>query len=125
MKTCSNITRSHIQGRFESNLEDFYAICDQIELHLKSAVDCINQTTSSNRYMPVPPHPSRLDTTGGQQTDFLPYNAYVATSKQQVKFANEIKQLLVQAAADGKGEQAQLQAQQQSQQQQPQQQQQQ
>ena len=50
---------SFLQGKFESNLEDFYAICDQIELNLKSAIDCIQQTGSSNRYMPITPHPSR------------------------------------------------------------------
>ncbi len=75
-------------GKFESNLEDLYALCDQIEANLRTVVDCAAQTACSNRYMPIAPQPSRLDVTPGgpaQQLDFLPYPQYVATSKQQVK----------------------------------------
>ena len=84
---------------FESNLEDFYVICDQVELNLKSAIDCLSQASSSNRYMPIPPHPSRMEAPG-PQSEFLSYPQYVSTSKQQVNFANEIKNLLNQAASD-------------------------
>ena len=83
--------------KFETHLEDFYQICDQIELNLKSAVDCLNQTNAGQRYMPIPPHPSRMDSMGN---DFLPYGQYLATSKQQVNFANDVKNLLNQAAED-------------------------
>ena len=52
-------TKESQSGRFESSLEDFYSICDQIELNLKSAIDCINQTDSSNNYMKIAPVPNR------------------------------------------------------------------
>ena len=48
-------------------------------------------TDFTSRYIPIAPLPNRLDTTGGSQTEFLPYNAYVATSKQQVRFAGDIR----------------------------------
>lgn len=86
-------------AKFESSLEDFYAICDQIELNLKSAIDCINQTDSSNNYMKIAPMPNRLDN-GEQQTEFLSYPAYIATSKQQIAFARDVRNLLNQAASD-------------------------
>ncbi|TRY61615.1 hypothetical protein TCAL_05717 [Tigriopus californicus] len=86
-------------GKFETQLEEFYGICDQIELNLKSAIDCINQTESSNSYMRIPPVPNRLDTTGNQ-TEFLSYPQYIAISKQQINFSNEVRHLLSQAAED-------------------------
>eukprot|EP00095_Tigriopus_kingsejongensis_P007590 snap_masked-scaffold417_size177606-processed-gene-0.14 protein:Tk07590 transcript:snap_masked-scaffold417_size177606-processed-gene-0.14-mRNA-1 annotation:"glia maturation factor gamma" len=85
--------------KFEAHLEEFYGVCDQIELNLKSAIDCINQTESSNSYMRIPPVPNRLDTTGNQG-EFLSYPQYIATSKQQINFSNEVRSLLHQAAED-------------------------
>ncbi|KAG5887428.1 hypothetical protein JTB14_024627 [Gonioctena quinquepunctata] len=38
--------------RFDKNLEEFYSICDQIELHLKTSLKCLSQQESSNRYLP-------------------------------------------------------------------------
>ncbi len=77
---------SAADGKFESNLEDLYAICDQIETSLRTTVDCLTQTSRSNGYMPIPPQPSKLDMSpaGQQHPDFLPYPQYIATSKQQV-----------------------------------------
>ncbi len=63
----------------------------------------MNQTNSSNRYMPIQPHPSRVQmdpNPNPTQTDFLSYPQYIATSKKQVAFANEVKQLLNKAAKD-------------------------
>ena len=47
-------------SNFESNLEDFYATLDQVEVALRCAIDCHQQAQSSNRYMQIPPNPSRL-----------------------------------------------------------------
>ena len=48
-------------SNFESNLEDFYATLDQVEVALRCAIDCHQQAQSSNRYMQIPPNPSRLE----------------------------------------------------------------
>lgn len=88
---------------FESNLEDFYAICDQIEANLKCALEVHNISTSSTRYMTIPPFPSRLDVQSTGVTsnpEYLNYPQYIATSKQQIQFAQEMRQQLNQAAID-------------------------
>jgi len=91
---------------FESNLEDFYAICDQIEANLKCAIEVQNISSSSTRYMTIPPFPSRLDlqSTGNASTnpnpEYLNYPQYISTSKQQIQFAQEMRQQLNQAAVD-------------------------
>lgn len=101
-----NATSVYTEGKFESNLEDFLSVCDQIELNLKSAIDCLGQTSSSMRYMPIPPHPSKLEPTPNtnqpqpQQPEFLTYTQYLATCKQQVGHAEEVKRLLAQSAKD-------------------------
>ena len=38
--------------KFEKHLEDFYSICDSIELHLVTAANCIQQQNSSHKYLP-------------------------------------------------------------------------
>ena len=88
------------EGQFESNLEDFYAICDQIELNLKSAIDCLEQMGSSTLYMSIAPHPSRYHTGAPGEPEFLSYPQYISTARQQVKFSGEVRQLLAQAAQD-------------------------
>ena len=63
-----------------------------------------NISTSSTRYMTIPPFPSRLDiqSTGTTSTnpDYLNYPQYIGTSKQQIQFAQEMRQQLNQAAVD-------------------------
>jgi hypothetical protein len=54
--------------------------------------------------MTIPPFPSRLDlqSIGNVSTnpDYLNYPQYIATSKQQIQFAQEMRQQLNQAAID-------------------------
>ena len=53
--------------------------------------------------MPIQPLPSRLETAAPGnpgEPPFLSYPQYIATSKQQIGFANDVKQLLNQAAQD-------------------------
>ena len=52
------------------------------------------------RYMPIPPHPSRMDTPSSGNVEFLSYPQYIATAKQQTQFATEVRQILTQAAKD-------------------------
>ena len=94
------------QNKFESNLEDFHAICDQIEQNLRCAIECQGQASSAGRYMIIPPQPSRPEMPPpppGQpqaQQEYLSYTQYIATSKQQVQFTNDMRQILNQAAKD-------------------------
>ena len=56
----------------------------QIEVNLRSAIDCQSQISSSQRYMPIVPQP-RLTVIDHAPKDFLTYPEYIATSKQQVR----------------------------------------
>ena len=115
-------------AKFESNLEDFYATLDQIEVVLRCAIESQQQAQSSNRYMQIPPQPARLENMQNPE-EYLSYPQYISIAKQQVQYANNIKEMILQATTDvveqrhtlptaqQQAQQAQQQAQQQQQQQ--------
>ena len=72
------------QNRFETSVEDFHSTLDQMELHLKCALETTTQSQSSSRYM----------------LGNLSYHQYITTAKQQVAFTNQIKDMLKVAAQD-------------------------
>ncbi|KAL7293384.1 hypothetical protein TKK_0013150 [Trichogramma kaykai] len=82
--------------RFNKNLEEFYSICDQIELNLKTSIECLNQNSSSGRYMPVSVMSARNENMGVQ--DALNYSQYLATARSQVQYAKDIYNTLNNAA---------------------------
>ncbi|KAG8229985.1 hypothetical protein J437_LFUL008563 [Ladona fulva] len=111
--------------RFDKNIEEFYSICDQIELHLKTSIACVSQGGSSQRYLPLPvaltrteasssvmtPTPPSTqvpaaaggnqgsgDPSGGGTTTMLTYSQFLATVRAQVSYAREIHHALVAAA---------------------------
>ncbi|EFA01132.1 mediator of RNA polymerase II transcription subunit 29 [Tribolium castaneum] len=83
--------------RFDKNLEEFYSICDQIELHLKTSIKCIGQAESSNRYLHVPVIPHRSENIGINE-NMLSYPQFLATASAQVAYAKEIHDTLIAAA---------------------------
>ena len=90
---------------FESSLEDFFAICDQVEANLKTAIEVHHVSSASHRYMTIMPCPSKLDLNtpppgnpANVNPEFLSYPQYIQTAKHQVKFANDMRQQLSQAA---------------------------
>jgi len=104
---------------FESSLEDFFSVCDQIEANLRTALEIHVQSSSSLRYMTIPPAPNRVDLTGSQQAnpDGLSYQQYLQTAKQQAQFTSETRSQLIKAANDASDVVKQQQQQQQQQQQ--------
>ncbi|XP_049876693.1 mediator of RNA polymerase II transcription subunit 29-like [Pectinophora gossypiella] len=83
--------------RFDKNLEELYSLCDQMELHLRTAVTCIQQAQSASHYLPLTVIPSRLDSGSTQETT-LSYPAYLNTVRLQISYAKDIHDLLVAAA---------------------------
>ncbi|XP_065160653.1 mediator of RNA polymerase II transcription subunit 29 [Atheta coriaria] len=83
--------------RFDKNLEEFYSLCDQIELHLKTSIKAISQGESSSRYLPMPVVPTRTENLGISDNT-LTYPQYLATVNAQVSYAKEIHNTLVAAA---------------------------
>ncbi|XP_046403669.1 mediator of RNA polymerase II transcription subunit 29 [Ischnura elegans] len=108
--------------RFDKNIEEFYSICDQIELHLKTSIACVSQGGSSQRYLPLPvaltrteASPSVVNPTpaspqvaaagtnqggdpSGGGASVLTYSQFLATVRAQVSYAREIHHELVAAA---------------------------
>lgn len=83
--------------RFDKHLEEFYSICDQIELHLKTSISCLQQHSASQRYLPSTVHPTRIEPFPATETT-LAYPQYLSTVRQQIAFAKDIHDTLVCAA---------------------------
>ena len=83
--------------RFDKNLEEFYSICDQIELHLRTSIECVNQGASSQRYLPCPVTPTRTEPMG-YQDNTITYPHYLATVRAQVSYADENRKSLTATA---------------------------
>ncbi|XP_074112010.1 mediator of RNA polymerase II transcription subunit 29-like [Cotesia typhae] len=84
--------------RFNKNMEEFYSICDQIELHLKTSIECLSQNASSVRYFPMPVIPTRTEAIPAQEGPALSYPQFLITVKSQVSFLREIHDALVAAS---------------------------
>ncbi|KAI0231985.1 Mediator of RNA polymerase II transcription subunit 29 [Lamellibrachia satsuma] len=83
---------------FDKTLEEFYAICDQIELNLRMALECVSQSTDSSRNTPVPVtiqnHTHKSDPQQ-QQSDTQSYPQYLSTVHTQIACAKEIHDSLL------------------------------
>ncbi|KAG5666716.1 hypothetical protein PVAND_014730 [Polypedilum vanderplanki] len=82
-------------ARFDKYLEEFYSICDQIELHLVTAKKCIQQANASQVYLPVPVVPRNENIA---QENALTYTQYLELVKTQITYAKEIHDTLLMAA---------------------------
>ncbi|GAB6030343.1 hypothetical protein CHUAL_006008 [Chamberlinius hualienensis] len=80
-----------LPSRFDKSLEEFYSICDQVELNLKVALDCSNLVGSSQRYNPLSKQDLNIP-------DSHSYNHLFNLTKMQVEHAKEIHDHLTNAA---------------------------
>ncbi|KAH9492686.1 Mediator of RNA polymerase II transcription subunit 29 [Bulinus truncatus] len=78
-------------GRFEKCLEEFYAICDQVEIYLKLAYEVIQQDKDSTRNTPNLILPQKSD---APQPDGQLYSQYLSTVRAQINCAKDIRDLL-------------------------------
>ncbi|CAD7092818.1 unnamed protein product [Hermetia illucens] len=87
-------------ARYDKHLEEFYSICDQIELHLKTAVQCIQQLSSAQHYLPQPVASSRMEPYPQPENANAPisYPQYLATVRSHISSAKEIHDTLISAA---------------------------
>lgn len=83
--------------RFDKHLEEFYSICDQVELHLKTAILCLQQHSTSQRYLPSTVLASRAEPTQPNE-NALSYPQYLSTVRQQIAYAKDIHDTLICAA---------------------------
>jgi mediator of RNA polymerase II transcription subunit 29 len=78
--------------RFDKHLEEFYSICDQIELHLLTAKRCIQQIHHAQNYLPVPVVPAPI------QDNVMNYNQFRELVINQLKYAEDIHDTFLMAA---------------------------
>uniref|UniRef100_A0A8C3GPB4 Mediator of RNA polymerase II transcription subunit 29 n=1 Tax=Cairina moschata TaxID=8855 RepID=A0A8C3GPB4_CAIMO len=85
--------------RFDKSLEEFYALCDQLELCLRLAHECLSQSFDSAKHAPalVPAAPKgEGGTAGGGES--LPYTQYLPLIKAQIAGAKDIHNALLEGA---------------------------
>lgn len=77
--------------RFDKHLEEFYSICDQIELNLETAKLCIQQGNSSELYFPVPVAPTQPNP---DEPNALSYGQFLDVVKTQIGFSRHLHDML-------------------------------
>ncbi|XP_783567.1 mediator of RNA polymerase II transcription subunit 29 [Strongylocentrotus purpuratus] len=93
--TIDNTTKTsdEIAARFDKSLEEFYSLCDQLELSLRLAYDCTTQFMDGARYTPVPlVHSHKPDM---MPTEALTYGQYISTVKAQIQCASDVHTALL------------------------------
>ncbi|NXH13927.1 MED29 polymerase, partial [Bucco capensis] len=82
--------------RFDKSLEEFYALCDQLELCLRLAHECLSQSFDSAKHAPalVPAAPKGE----GGPGETLPYTQYLPLIKAQIAGAKDIHNALLEGA---------------------------
>lgn len=83
--------------RFDKHLEEFYSICDQIELHLKTSILCLQQNSASQRYLPSTVMTTRIEPIPTNE-NALSYPQYLSTVRQQIAYAKDVHDTLICAA---------------------------
>ncbi|XP_016137785.1 mediator of RNA polymerase II transcription subunit 29 [Sinocyclocheilus grahami] len=90
--------------RFDKSLEEFYALCDQLELCLRLAHECLSQSIDSTKHSPnLVPTATKPDTV---QTESLSYSQYLSMIKSQISCAKDIHNALLECSKKiaGKGQ---------------------
>ncbi|BFZ07258.1 hypothetical protein BsWGS_10297 [Bradybaena similaris] len=87
----TGIQYEHVSGRFDKCLEEFYAICDQIEICLRLAYEILQQDRDSTRNTPNPVLPQKTD---APQPEGQLYSQYLTTVRAQISCAKDIRDLL-------------------------------
>ncbi|XP_038623295.1 mediator of RNA polymerase II transcription subunit 29 isoform X1 [Tachyglossus aculeatus] len=79
--------------RFDKSLEEFYALCDQLELCLRLAYECLSQSYDSTKHSPtLVPTATKPDAV---QAESLPYTQYLSMIKAQISCAKDIHNALL------------------------------
>ncbi|XP_062872972.1 mediator of RNA polymerase II transcription subunit 29 isoform X1 [Trichomycterus rosablanca] len=90
--------------RFDKSLEEFYALCDQLELCLRLAHECLSQSIDSAKHSPnLVPTATKPETV---QNEALSYSQYLSMIKSQISCAKDIHNALLECSKKiaGKGQ---------------------
>lgn len=81
--------------RVDKCLEDFFSICNQIEVNLRTIQECTTQLKDSQQYLPLP---VTIKSEAVGPVEGLSYSQYLSTVKGQVAFAKNIQEMLTDGA---------------------------
>lgn len=82
--------------RVDKSLEEFYALCDQLELCLRLAFECLSQSFDSAKHSPtLVPTATKPDAV---QAESLPYTQYLSMIKSQISCAKDIHNALLECS---------------------------
>ncbi|KAJ6663724.1 hypothetical protein lerEdw1_009803 [Lerista edwardsae] len=82
--------------RVDKSLEEFYALCDQLELCLRLAFECLSQSFESAKHSPtLVPTATKPDAV---QAESLPYTQYLSMIKSQISCAKDIHNALLECS---------------------------
>ncbi|XP_077537962.1 mediator complex subunit intersex [Haemaphysalis longicornis] len=93
----SNTSDESTPPRLDKALEDFFSICNQIELSLRTIQECALQLRDSHQYLPVPVVATKPDPSNPQDGT-LSYSQYINTIRAQVSFAKAVQDVLNEGA---------------------------
>ncbi|KAL4239003.1 Mediator of RNA polymerase II transcription subunit 29 [Mactra antiquata] len=82
-----------LQQMYEKSIEEFYAICDQLEVNLRLALEMQVQQIDSSKYTPLPVSIPKSDLTLSEQQS-VPYPQFLVTVKQQISCAKDMYEML-------------------------------
>ncbi|KAJ6217851.1 hypothetical protein RDWZM_009008 [Blomia tropicalis] len=80
--------------RYDRALEDFYGICNQIELILRTIIECHTQTRDSQNYLPFNVIKEQMSVGSEIPENSLAYNHYLNLIKKQVSYAKSVYEIL-------------------------------
>ncbi|XP_030074494.1 mediator of RNA polymerase II transcription subunit 29 [Microcaecilia unicolor] len=82
--------------RFDKSLEEFYALCNQLEPCLRLAYECLSQSFDSTKHSPtLVPTATKPDAV---QAESLPYTQYLSMIKSQISCAKDIHNALLECS---------------------------
>ncbi|XKL66631.1 hypothetical protein PGB90_010051 [Kerria lacca] len=84
--------------RFDKSIEEFFAVCDQIENNLKTGIESYQQGSSSARYLSLPVLPTRVEPGPVPEGNAISYLQYLNSVRSQITYLKEIHDLLLNAS---------------------------
>jgi len=70
-------------SRFDKSFEEFFFYVDQLEVQLRTSIECLNQNNQSAKYLPVPITSSKTESS-------MTYPEFINLVKGQIAYAKDI-----------------------------------
>ncbi|RWS13811.1 mediator of RNA polymerase II transcription subunit 29-like protein [Dinothrombium tinctorium] len=99
---CGLKTNEDKVARFDKALEEFFALCNQIESLLKTINECAVQHKDSQKYLQFNVSTLKTEVSGTVEATgpdaTISYSQYISTIKSQIHFAKSVQEALIDGA---------------------------